>query len=137
MKTVKSLLEQKNKGVLRMKKNLICVSCPLGCPIEVEIENGGILSVTGNTCKRGDKYARDELTNPVRSLTTTVKLVGGNLPVVPVKSSKPVPKDKMFQCMKLINEASIKAPVKIGDVVIKDILGSGADIVVTNNDSGK
>ena len=137
MKTVKSLSEQKNKGVLKMKKNLICVSCPLGCPIEVEIENGEILSVTGNTCKRGDKYARDELTNPVRSLTTTVKLVGGNLPVVPVKSSKPVPKDKMFQCMKLINEASIKAPVKIGDVVIKDILGSGADIVVTNNDSGK
>ena len=120
-----------------MKKNLICVSCPLGCPIEVEIENGEILSVTGNTCKRGDAYARAELTNPVRSLTTTVKLVGGNLPVVPVKSSKPVPKDKMFECMKLINEAFIKAPVKIGDVVIKDILGSGADIVVTNNDSGK
>ena len=120
-----------------MKKNLICVSCPLGCPIEVEIENGEILSVTGNTCKRGDAYARAELTNPVRSLTTTVKLVGGNLPVVPVKSSKPVPKDNMFECMKLINEASIKAPVKIGDIVIKDILGSGADIVVTNNDSGK
>ena len=120
-----------------MKKNLICVSCPLGCPIEVEIENGEILSVTGNTCKRGDAYARAELTNPVRSLTTTVKLVGGNLPVVPDNSSKPVPKDKMFECMKLINEASIKAPVKIGDVVIKDILGSGADIVVTNNDSGK
>ncbi len=120
-----------------MKKNLICVSCPLGCPIEVEIENGEILSVTGNTCKRGDAYARDELTNPVRSLTTTVKLIGGALPVVPVKSSKPVPKDKMFDCMKLINEASIEAPVKIGDVVIKDILGSGADIVVTNNDSGK
>jgi CxxC motif-containing protein len=120
-----------------MKKNLICVSCPLGCPIEVEIENGEILSVTGNTCKRGDAYARDELTNPVRSLTTTVKLEGGALPVVPVKSSKPVPKDKMFECMKVINSASIKAPVKIGDVVIKDILGSGADIVVTNNDSGK
>ncbi len=120
-----------------MKKNLICVSCPLGCPIEVEIENGEILSVTGNTCKRGDAYARAELTNPVRSLTTTVKLEGGVLPVVPVKSSKPVPKDKMFDCMKLINETSIKAPVKIGDVVIKDILGSGADIVVTNNDSGK
>ena len=120
-----------------MKKNLICVSCPLGCPIEVEIENGEILSVTGNTCKRGDAYARAELTNPVRSLTTTVKLIDGALPVVPVKSSKPVPKDKMFECMKLINEASIKAPVKIGDVVIKDILGSGADIVVTNNDNGK
>ena len=119
-----------------MKKNLICVSCPLGCPIEVEVENGEILSVTGNTCKRGDKYARDELTNPVRSLTTTVKLVDGNLPVVPVKSSKPVPKDKMFDCMKLINEATIKAPVKIGDVVIENILGLGVDIVATNFDAG-
>ena len=120
-----------------MKRNLTCIVCPLGCPLVVELEGERVISVTGNTCKRGDKYARDELTNPVRSLTTTVKLVGGNLPVVPVKSSKPVPKDKMFECMKLINEASIKAPVKIGDVVIKDILGSGADIVVTNNDSGK
>ncbi|MBR2876526.1 MAG: DUF1667 domain-containing protein [Clostridia bacterium] len=120
-----------------MKKSLICVSCPLGCPIEVEIDNGEILSVTGNTCKRGDAYARDELTNPVRSLTTTVKLVNGSLPVVPVKSSKPVPKDKMFECMKIINQASIEAPVKIGDVVVKDILSTGADIIVTNNDIGK
>jgi CxxC motif-containing protein len=119
-------------------RELVCVACPLGCPITVTFDNdGNVATVTGNTCKRGDAYARAELTNPVRSLTTTVKLVGGNLPVVPVKSSKPVPKDKMFECMKLINEASIKAPVKIGDVVIKDILGSGADIVVTNNDSGK
>ncbi len=120
-----------------MKKSLICVSCPLGCPIEVEIENGEILSVTGNTCKRGDAYARDELTNPVRSLTTTVKLVNGALPVVPVKSSKPVPKNKMFECMEIINKASVEAPVKIGDVVVENILGTGADIIVTNNDSGK
>lgn len=120
-----------------MKKSLICVSCPLGCPIEVEIENGEILSVTGNTCKRGDAYARAELTHPERSLTTTVKLVDGMLPVVPVKSSKPVPKDKMFECMEVINKASIKAPVKIGDIVVKDILGTGVDIVVTNNDKGK
>mgnify|MGYP006313546131 CR=1 FL=1 len=120
-----------------MKRELTCIVCPIGCSLVAEIEDGKVTSVTGNTCKRGDAYARDELTNPVRSLTTTVKLEGGALPVVPVKSSKPVPKDKMFECMKVINSASIKAPVKIGDVVIKDILGSGADIVVTNNDSGK
>lgn len=120
-----------------MKKNLICVSCPLGCPIEVEIENGEVVSVTGNTCKRGDAYARSEITNPVRSLTTSVKVENGLHPVVPVKSSGPVPKDKMFDCMKEINSVTVKAPVKIGDIVIENILGLGVDIVATNCDSGK
>ena len=120
-----------------MKKNLICVSCPLGCPIEVEIENGEVVSVTGNTCKRGDAYARSVITNPVRSLTTSVKVENGLHPVVPVKSSGPVPKDKMFDCMKEINSVTVKAPVKIGDVVIENILGLGVDIVATNCDSGK
>ncbi len=119
-----------------MKKSLICVSCPLGCPIEVEIENGQVVAVTGNTCKRGDAYARAEITNPVRSLTTSVKVENGVHPVVPVKSSGPVPKDKMFDCMKAINEATIKAPVKIGDVVIENILGLGVDIIATNFDAG-
>ena len=120
-----------------MKKSLICVSCPLGCPIEVEIENGEVVSVAGNTCKRGDAYARAEITNPVRSLTTSVKVENGLHPVVPVKSSGPVPKDKMFDCMKEINSVTVKAPVKIGDVVIENILGLGVDIVATNCDSGK
>ena len=115
-----------------MKKSLICVSCPLGCPIEVEIENGEILSVTGNTCKRGDAYARTEVTNPTRMLTTTVKVEGGNAYVVPVKTSNPIPKGMMFECMEVINKASIKAPVSIGDVVIENILGTGVDIIATN-----
>lgn len=117
-----------------MKKNLICVSCPLGCPIEVEIENGEVVSVTGNTCKRGDSYARTEITNPVRSLTTSVKVEGGMHPVVPVKSSAPVPKDKMFECMEAINAVTVKAPVKIGDVIIENICGLGVDIIATNID---
>ena len=122
---------------MKMKKSLVCVSCPLGCPIEVEIENGEVISVTGNTCKRGDAYARTEVTHPVRSLTSTVKLVGGVHPIVPVKTSAPVPKEKLAECMKAINAASIKAPVKIGDVIIENILGTGANIVATNNDCGK
>ncbi len=120
-----------------MKRNLICVSCPLGCPIEVEIENGEVVSVTGNTCKRGDAYARAEVTNPVRSLTTSVKIENGLHAVVPVKSSGPVPKDKMFDCMKEINAVTVKTPVKTGDVIIENILGLGVDIVATNCDSGK
>lgn len=117
-----------------MKKSLVCVSCPLGCPIEVEMENGEVISVTGNTCKRGELYARTEMTHPVRSLTSTVKVEGGVHPVVPVKSASPVPKEKMLDCMRVINSITVKAPVKIGDVVISDILGTGVDIVATNND---
>jgi CxxC motif-containing protein len=120
-----------------MKKSLICVSCPLGCPIEVEIENGEVVAVTGNTCKRGDTYARAEITNPVRSLTTSVKVENGIHPVVPVKSLGAVPKDKMFDCMKVINSVTVKAPVKIGDVIIENILDLGVDIVATNCDPGK
>ena len=120
-----------------MVKNLICVACPLGCPIEVEVDGTEVVSVKGNTCKRGDEYARTEITNPVRSLTTSVKVDGGMHPVVPVKSAGAIPKDKMFQCMEVINSVTVKAPVKIGDVVIENILGLGIDIVATNCDSGK
>ena len=116
-----------------MKKNLTCVACPLGCSITVELDDAGnILSVTGNTCKRGDAYARTEMTNPTRSLTSTVKVEGGAHPVVPVKSAAPVPKSMLFDCMKEINQITLQAPVKIGQVVIKNILGTGVDIVTTN-----
>lgn len=117
-----------------MKKDLTCVACPLGCLITVEADGDEIISVTGNTCKRGDAYARTELTNPTRSITSTVKVCGGNLPVVPVKSSKPIPKGMIFDCMKEINSVCVKAPVEIGQVIIENILGTGADIVATNID---
>jgi CxxC motif-containing protein len=117
-----------------MKRELTCVACPLGCSITVEYDDSGVQSVTGNTCKRGDAYARTEIVNPTRSLATTVKVNGGIHPVVPVKSNAPVPKKMMFECMKAINAASVDAPVQIGQVIIRDILGTGADIVATNND---
>ncbi|MBR1810523.1 MAG: DUF1667 domain-containing protein [Clostridia bacterium] len=117
-----------------MQKNLICIACPRGCYITVDLNDSGeVVSVTGNTCKRGDTYARTEMTNPTRSLTSTVKVEGGAHPVVPVKSAAPVPKGMLFECMKEINRATIKAPVKIGDKVIENILGTGVDIVATNN----
>ena len=117
-----------------MKRDLTCVACPLGCPIMVEYTDTEIISVTGNTCKRGEAYAKTEITNPTRSLTSSVKVCGGVLPVVPVKSDKPVPKDMLFDCMKEINSVCVKAPVKIGQVIIENILGTGANIVATNND---
>lgn len=121
-----------------MQKNIICVACPMGCGITVELSDSGeILSVTGNTCKRGDAYARTEVTNPVRSLATTVKVNGGAHPVVPCKSAGALPKGKIMDCMAAINVASVQAPVAIGDVLIPDILGTGIDIVATNHCTAK
>ena len=115
-------------------RELTCINCPMGCRITVTMEGAEVLSVTGNTCKRGEAYAKTEITNPTRSLTSSVKVCGGVLPVVPVKSDKPVPKDMLFDCMKEINSVCVEAPVKIGQVIIENILGTGANIVATNND---
>ncbi len=117
-----------------MQKNIICVACPMGCGITVEIDdNGSILSVSGNTCKRGDAYARTEITNPVRSLATTVKVNGGVFNVVPCKSAGALPKEKIMECMDCINNTEVNAPVALGDILVKNILGTGIDIVATNH----
>ncbi len=117
-----------------MLKNIICVACPMGCPVTVEIaDNGVIVSVNGNTCKRGDAYARAECTNPVRSLATTVKVNGGIYNVVPCKSAGSLPKDKIMECMNIINNASVNAPVRLGDILVKNILDKGIDIIATNH----
>ena len=106
----------------------------MGCGITVEIaDNGDILSVTGNTCKRGDTYARAECTNPVRSLATTVRVEGGIHNVVPCKSAGSLPKDKITECMEIINKAQVNAPVKLGDILVENILGTGINIVATNH----
>ena len=113
-------------------RELTCVACPMGCQMTASIENGVVVSVTGNTCPRGKKYAETECTHPVRPLTTTVKVEGGKHPVVPVKSADSIPKEKMFDCMAVLNGVTIKAPVKIGDVVVENICDTGINIVATN-----
>jgi len=115
------------------ERKLICVACPRGCPITVTMEDDGtITDVTGNTCKRGDAYARAEVEHPERSLTSTVRVTGGKAYIVPCKSSIAIPKELLFDAMKEINKASLPAPVHIGDVAIHNILGTGADIIATN-----
>ena len=115
------------------ERKIICVACPRGCPVTVTMEDDGtITSITGNTCKRGDEYARAEVTHPERSMTSTVRVTGGNSYVVPCKSSTAIPKELLFEAMKEINKASLPAPVHIGDIAVKNILGTGADIIATN-----
>ena len=114
-----------------MVRELTCIVCPKGCPLKVELENGAVASVTGHTCPRGKQYAIDECTHPMRTITTTVRATDGS--VVPVKTATTVPKELMFDCMKEINNAVLSLPAHIGDVVIANILGTGADVIVTAN----
>lgn len=116
-----------------MEKELICICCPKGCHLKVDAQAN---KVTGNTCPRGAEYGINEVTNPVRVVTTTAKVVNGHLPVVPVKTDKPIPKGLNFKCMDEINKAKIEAPVKIGDIVIENVLGTGVNIVATRNVKG-
>lgn len=115
------------------QKNLTCICCPLGCQITVELENNAVVSVTGNTCKRGDDYARKEVTSPTRIVTSTVKVVGGNANTVSVKTKTDIPKDKIFDCIKVLKNITLHAPVHIGDIVLENIADTGADIVVTKD----
>ena len=110
---------------------LTCIGCPLGCLVTVELENGEVLSVTGNTCKRGDDYARKEVTSPTRIVTSTVKVTGGNAPTVSVKTKSDIPKDKIFDCVKILKEVAIAAPIAIGDVILSNVADTGVEVVAT------
>lgn len=112
-----------------MVKNVTCTVCPMGCAIEVTID-GDNITTKGNTCKRGELYARAEVTCPTRVLTTTMKCKSGS--VVSVKSRCAIPKEKMFECMALINSTLANDTVKIGDTLIENILGTGVDIIATS-----
>ena len=101
-----------------MDKNLICICCPMGCHLKVNIEEN---KVSGNGCKRGIDYGISEITNPVRVITTTVKVKEGELPVLP--------KELNFKCMEELKKLEVVAPVSVGEVILKDILGTGIDIV--------
>lgn len=115
------------------RKELICIGCPMGCPIVVEMEDGKVLSVTGNTCPRGESYARKEVTNPTRIVTTTVRVDGGKVPMINVKTERDIPKDKIFECIAALRGVTMKAPVHIGDIILENVADTGVNIVATGN----
>ena len=116
-----------------MKKEIICTVCPRGCHIQVEGEGDQVLSVAEYGCKRGLEYASSEYAHPVRILTTTVKMAGIENDLLPVRSNKPVPKEKLFDCMEVIRAAQVKLPVSRYDVIIPNICGTGVDIIATKS----
>lgn len=112
-------------------KNLTCIGCPLGCNIQVEMANGEITHVSGNTCKRGDIYARKEVTHPTRIVTSTVRVENGNIPMVSVKTKSDIPKEKIMDIMRSIKEIRVQAPVHVGDVIMENIGNTGVDLIAT------
>lgn len=114
-----------------MTRELTCIGCPMGCELTVEVENGVAVSVTGNTCKIGENYAKSEISAPTRVITTTVLTEDGK--PVAVKTAAAVPKGQIFECLEQIKAARIKRPAHIGDVLIESVCGTGVPVVVTRN----
>lgn len=115
------------------KRILTCIGCPMGCELTVKMNGKEVCSITGNTCKRGAVYAEKEVTAPARTVTSVVKVTNGVINMVSVKTREDIPKEKIFDCTRALKDVEIKAPVFIGDIVIKDIAGTGIDVVTTKN----
>lgn len=113
-----------------MTRELICIGCPLGCMMKVSID-GDEVTVTGNTCIRGEQYGKKEVLSPTRIVTSTVEVNNGKIPRVSVKTKNDIPKDKIFQCMEEIHNVKVNAPVKIGDIIIPDCAGTGVPVIAT------
>jgi CxxC motif-containing protein len=116
-----------------MKKEMVCVVCPVSCRMNVDINEAGDIFVSGNKCKRGVTYAELELTHPTRKVSSTVKIDKGIHMRLPVKSDTEVPKALLLDIVKALDDVMITAPVRIGDVVAKDVLGSGINFIATRS----
>ena len=115
-----------------MKRELVCIGCPLGCALQVEADGGKILSVSGNSCPKGDEYARQEVLAPKRTLTASVRTECGSKRCISVKTVPEIPKDKIFPVMEIIHILAVRPPVSIGDVIVHNIAGTGSDLVATS-----
>ncbi len=115
------------------EREIICVICPNSCRLTVWHDKAGEIHVKGNQCPRGLPYGKSEYTNPVRMLITTMRVEGGLLPIIPVRSVQPIPKEHLLRSIKVVNDVVCHAPVKMGDVVVKNILGTGVDVIASRN----
>ncbi len=116
-----------------MQEKLICIICPIGCELIVRHNDRKIASVDGNRCKRGPEYARDEFFHPKRIVTTTVRIIGASVPLLPVRTDRSIPKDLTFEVVHLASRLEVEAPVGVGEVVAADVAGSGANLVSTRS----
>ncbi|MDD4097197.1 MAG: DUF1667 domain-containing protein [Lentisphaeria bacterium] len=117
---------------MAMKRDITCIGCPLGCSLEVTLDDGRVVSVTGNDCPRGVSYARQECVHPERMVTALIMIPGRTTPLS-VKTQRPVPKDKITACLRAIAEARPALPVRIGEVILQDVAGTGVAVVATRD----
>ena len=116
-----------------MQENLICTICPIGCELTVDHDDREIKGVEGNRCKRGPEYARVEVFHPRRMVTTTVRITGASVPLLPVRTDQSVPKETTFDVVHAAARLSVEAPVRVGDILATDIADSGANLVSTRS----
>ena len=116
-----------------MKRVFTCIVCPNGCEIEAEYEGANVLSVAGNLCPKGKEYVTQELVDPRRTIASSVRVTGGDMPLASVRLTAPIPKDRIFDAMAAIRAVTLHAPVAIGDVVIPGLLGLPCDVIATRN----
>ena len=115
------------------QRELTCICCPVGCALTVTIEGDNSVTVTGNRCPRGAAYGEKEVTNPTRIVTSTVRVKGGIYPMANVKTASDIPKGRIFDCVNALKDVTVNAPLKIGDVVLSDVAGTGVDIIAARN----
>jgi len=115
------------------KKRLICVNCPMGCTLDVTVNGKTVIEVSGNKCKRGEDYAQAEISDPRRMVATTVKVQGGIHPLVPVYTAAPFPKPRIFDLLERLRKVELRAPVRIGQVVLANALDTGVDVLASRD----
>ncbi|MBN2025141.1 MAG: DUF1667 domain-containing protein [Actinobacteria bacterium] len=116
---------------MKNKHEYLCINCPIGCTLELTEEDGEILEIAGAECKVGKKYAEEEFKNPRRRVSTTVRVSGGTLPLLPVASESPIPKHMVRDAVRVLADVVVDAPVADGQVIYPDILGTGVDVVAS------
>ncbi len=115
------------------KKHFTCVICPIGCEIEVELQDSEVACMKGDKCVKGKEFVLQELEEPMRILTTTIRIKGAKWAMLPVRTDKPIPKRLLFSVINELANIELQAPVKISDVIIRDTAGTGANILATRN----
>ena len=115
----------------KKKPRVICITCPKGCALDVTREGGTVLEIRGGGCKRGQEYVKAELADPRRMVATTVRIRGSLHPLMPVYTSAPFPKGRITELLAELRKLELRVPVKMGDAVLKDALGTGIDILAS------
>lgn len=114
-----------------MKKVITCIGCPLGCTITATVDGEIVTAVEGHTCKRGEEYARKEVINPRRIVTSTIKIKEGDIQMLSVKTKEDIPRGKIIDCIDALKGIQVNAPVMVGDMILKNVAGTGVDVIAT------